>query len=415
MTITDAAGNLGTGTQVINVTVFHDPAALPDFSSVGPSRVFDTRPGQSPLALRVVAKQQVGGGYELQVQMTDLSTLVPATGVGAVSLNVTSTGSTASGFITVYGCGTRELVSSVNFAAGDTVANAVVAPVSASGMVCFYANTPTDIIVDVNGWFATGAAYTPVGPKRVFDTRPGNSPDALRTVPKTKIAADSMIEVRLTDLAGYIPGDGVGAVSLNVTVTNPDASGFITVYPCGARTLVSSLNYVAGQTVANAVIAPVSATGTVCFYSQAATDLIVDVNGWLMAGSEFNAIDPARVLDTRPGNSPDALRVVPKAKIGGTNILEVRVTDLVGRVPADGVSAVSLNVTATNPDASGFLTVFACGAIEQVSSLNFSAGATVANAVIAPVSASGTICLYSNVPTDVIVDINGWIGAAQAG
>ena len=60
-------------------------------------------------------------------------------------------------------------------------------------------------------------------------------------------------------------------------------------------------------------------------------------------------------------------------------------------------------------------TVFACGTIEQVSSLNFSEGATVANTVIAPVSASGTICLYSNVPTDVIVDINGWIGAAQAG
>ena len=47
-------------------------SSAPDFSSVGPSRVFDTRPGQSPLALRVVAKQQVGGGYELQVQMTDL-------------------------------------------------------------------------------------------------------------------------------------------------------------------------------------------------------------------------------------------------------------------------------------------------------------------------------------------------------
>ena len=73
VTITDAAGNLGTGTQIINVTA----TALPDFSSVGPSRVFDTRPGQSPLALRVVAKQQVGGGYELQVKMTDLPTLVP--------------------------------------------------------------------------------------------------------------------------------------------------------------------------------------------------------------------------------------------------------------------------------------------------------------------------------------------------
>ena len=40
------------------------------------------------------------------------------------------------------------------------------------------------------------------------------------------------------------------------------------------------MNYAAGQTVANAVITPVSATGTVCFFSQNLTDLVVDVNGW---------------------------------------------------------------------------------------------------------------------------------------
>jgi hypothetical protein len=178
---------------------------------------------------------------------------------------------------------------------------------------------------------------------------------------------------------------------------------------------VSNLNYVAGQTVANAVVAPVSASGTVCFYSLADVDLIVDINGWFAAGSSFTGVAPARVLDTRAGNSPDALRDVPKTKIGGNNILEVRVTDLAGLVPASGVVAVSLNVTATNPDGDGFVTVFACGAMEQVSSLNFTLGTTVANAVLAPVSASGTICLYSNVSTDVIVDINGWLGAAQSG
>jgi hypothetical protein len=88
------------------------------------------------------------------------------------------------------------------------------------------------------------------------------------------------MKVQLTDLAGYIPGSGVGAVSLNITVTGPEAAGFITVYPCGTRAEVSSLNFAVGQTVANAVIAPVSSTGSVCFYSQVATDLIVDVNGW---------------------------------------------------------------------------------------------------------------------------------------
>jgi hypothetical protein len=412
ITITDPAGNLGIGTQALTVTAVATPVPPTEYKSVGPKRVFDTRAGQSPNAIRSVAKQQVGGAYELQVQLTNLDGFVPAAGVGAVSLNVTSTGAAAAGFITVYACGTRELVSSVNFPALRTVANAVVAPVSANGEVCFYANTPTDIVVDVNGWFATGRVFTAVGPKRVFDTRPGQSPDALRSIVKTQIPAGGMIEVRLTDLPGFVPVDGVGSVSLNVVVANPAAAGFITVNSCGDRALVSSVNFVAAQTVANAVFAPVSASGTVCFFSSAATDLVVDINGWLKTGSGFSAVGPARVLDSRAGNSPDALRYVTKAKIGGGNVLEVKVTDLVGYVPASGVNAVSLNVTATNPDADGFITVFACGTMEEVSSLNYSSGATVANAVLAPVSATGTICLYSNVPTDVIVDINGWIANA---
>jgi hypothetical protein len=204
-------------------------------------------------------------------------------------------------------------------------------------------------------------------------------------------------------------------VSLNVVVTNPTSAGYVTVYACGTRAVVSSVNYIAGQTVANAVIAPVSATGTVCFYSLASTDLVVDINGWFATGSGFTGINPARVLDTRPGQSPDALRVVPKTKIGGANILRVQMTGLGSVVPSVGVSAVSLNVTVTGSSAAGFLTVFACGTLEAVSSVNFDAGATVANAVLAPVSAAGTICLYSNVTTDVIVDINGWIGAAHTG
>ena len=92
-------------------------------------------------------------------------------------------------------------------------------------------------------------------------------------------------------------------------------------------------------------------------------------------------------------------------------MLEVKVTDLAGLVPASGVTAVSLNVTATNPEVAGFVTVFVCGTMEEVASVNYAAGQTVGNAAIASVSATGTICLYSNAPTDVVVDINGWIGS----
>jgi putative ubiquitin-RnfH superfamily antitoxin RatB of RatAB toxin-antitoxin module len=323
-------------------------------------------------------------------------------------LNVTATNSDADGFITVYACGIREMVSSVNFTAGGTVANAVIAPVSADGTFCFFSNVAVDVIADINGWFPAGRAFTPVGPKRVFDTRPGQSDQALRVIDKTAVPTGGMIEVQLTDLAEFVPALGVEAVSLNVTVVDPTAGGFVAVYACGTRGLVSSVNFETGQTVANAVIAPVSVDGKVCFYAMAATDLVVDINGWFQASSGFTGTSPVRVLDTRATESPDALISVPKAKIGGNDILEVKVTDLARIVPATGVGAVSLNVTATNPDGDGFITVYACGAREEVSSLNFTLGQTVANAVIAPVSAQGTICLFSPVRTDVIVDLNGW-------
>ena len=406
-----AANALGNGPASSASAAVTTPAAPPtilDYTPVGPKRVFDTRPGASLNALRSVPKQKVGNGYVLEVKLTDLAGLVPANGVGALSLNVTATGGTSTGFVTVYACGAREAVSSVNFAAGATVANAVVTPVSATGAVCFYSSELVDLIVDVNGWFAAGKAFVPIGPKRMFDTRPGASLDALRTVPKAPVAAGSMLEVKVTDLAGFVPAAGVGTVSLNVTAVDPAAAGFVTVYSCGTREEVSSVNFAAGQTVANAVIAPISPTGTVCFYTSATADLVVDINGWLKLVSGFTGVSPKRVLDTRPGASLNALVSVPKAKVGADNVLQVKMVSLPGVTPASGVGAVSVNVAVINPDAAGFVTVYACGTREEVSSLNYGAGQTVANAVFAPLSATGSLCIYSSSPTDVIVDINGW-------
>ena len=142
------------------------------------------------------------------------------------------------------------------------------------------------------------ADFNPVTPHRVLDTRPGWSPEALRAVEKTKIGGATELEVKMTDLAGLVPATGVGAVSLTVTVTDPAFDGFVTAYPCGVRDFVSTVNYLAGQTVANAAIVPLSATGTVCFYSLAPADIVVDINGWFTAGRGFTGIAPKRVFDT---------------------------------------------------------------------------------------------------------------------
>jgi hypothetical protein len=187
------------------------------------------------------------------------------------------------------------------------------------------------------------------------------------------------------------------------------ANGFITVYPCGTLNTVSNVNFRAGVNTPNAVITPLSGTGTVCFYSSVETDLVVDINGWFTDPSGFTAVDPARVLDTRDGDSPTSLRVVPTAPIGPLNTLEVQLTDLPGGlVPQFGVGAVSLNVTATGATGTGYITVYPCGTLNTVSNLNFVAGVNRANLVLTPLSATGTVCFAASTTTNLVVDVNGW-------
>jgi hypothetical protein len=98
------------------------------------------------------------------------------------------------------------------------------------------------------------------------------------------LAPGRILRVDIATLGGLVPSTGVSAVSLNVTATNVTEPGFITVYPCGPLPLVSSVNYdPAHLSTANAVLVPVSSAGTVCFFSMAAVDLVVDINGWFAA------------------------------------------------------------------------------------------------------------------------------------
>ena len=74
------------------------------------------------------------------------------------------------------------------------------------------------------------------------------------------------------------------SVVLNVTAVSPSGDGYLTVFPCGEnQPNTSNVNYVAGQTVPNAVIAKVGAGGAVCLYTYADTEIIVDV------AASFNA------------------------------------------------------------------------------------------------------------------------------
>ncbi len=114
-----------------------------------------------------------------------------------------------------------------------------------------------------------------VSPARVLDTRTGNGGLS------RPVAADETIDVQVAGRGG-VPSSGVSAVVLNVTVTEPTAVGHLTVFPSGtAMPLASNLNFVAGQTVPNLVVAKVGAGGKVSlFNSRSSTHVVFDVAGW---------------------------------------------------------------------------------------------------------------------------------------
>jgi hypothetical protein len=190
------------------------------------------------------------------------------------------------------------------------------------------------------------------------------------------------------------------------------APSYLTVYPTGSpRPLASNLNFVPGQTVANRVVVKVGAGGSVDFYDAAGhTDVVADVAGWFSdgtgpaGGSLFVGVTPARILDTRAGQSlgPNSIRVVSIAGQGGVPATNATVPP----------TAVVLNVTVTNPTTSSYLTAWPAGLAQPTASdLNYVAGLTVPNMVVVKLGANGAIDLYNAFGSvDVVIDVVGWYG-----
>jgi len=132
-----------------------------------------------------------------------------------------------------------------------------------------------------------------VTPCRVIDTR-GNGFTGQYGPPS--LAAGSPRSFTLTGQCG-IAGTAQ-AVSLNTTVTNTQGPGFIKIFPQGGTSpTVSTLNYIAGQTLANAAVVPLGAGGGVTIAAGVSgTDLIVDTNGYYDASGLITQVSPGTGL-----------------------------------------------------------------------------------------------------------------------
>jgi hypothetical protein len=238
--------------------------------------------------------------------------------------------------------------------------------------------------------------FTPLTPARILDTRSslGGHPG--------KLAPGETASVVVRGVGG-VPLSGVESVVLNVTATEATTSTFLTVFPYGEfRPVASNLNVVPNQDVPNLVVAKVGYEGKVALYNNLGTvNVIFDVVGWYRPEPAcFTALTPARIFDTRQNTKigPGQTRQIPVVGVGGSGL------------PAAGLGAVVVNVTATEATAGTFLTVFPTGQPRpNASNLNVVPNRDIPNLVVAKVGANGTISVYNNLgATHIVVDAVGW-------
>jgi hypothetical protein len=348
------------------------------YTPLSPVRILDTRKGIGAPAAKVPAF----GTVSLKV----VGTAGVPSGVIAVALNITVVNPTQTGYITAYPGGqAKPGISNLNFKPGQIVPNTAIVQVGTNGYVNFANGSggTVDLLADLAGYYSPTSPdeYWGLYPGRLLDTRGGNG-----TLPPNGVAKVKVVEAVATNL--------------NITVTNPQQSGYIAAYPDGvAAPTTSNVNFTAGQTVANGATVEIGVNGYVDFVNRSAgsVDLIVDGSGRFVVANgpsdiltRYYPITPTRVIDTRA-----ATPLGPQGAVNGV---------LGGHV------SIAANFTVTNPTAGGYLEVYPADeeANPGISLLNFSANQTVANAGAFTDEPGLDIWNASVGSTDVIVDEFGY-------
>lgn len=388
------------GTSLVRLrpitSIAHAPLTLLD----APVRVLDTRHDLP------VGSTKLGGGSALVLPLGGTAGL-PA-GSTTVVLNVTVTEPEQAGYLTVYPCGQAPpTASNVNYAHRQTIANLVIVRLGTGGEVCIFSSQTAHVVADLSGAYGSEVDLHPLTtPMRMIDTRIG-----LGWPPGTKVGPSGLF----VPPGLFTPGiarsrlpdaDNSNEAIFNVTITEPDKPGYLVAHACGTTTpLASNMNFAAGETISNlvAVRMPPTPQGEpesgICFDSTARTHLVVDLEATVDIGAADIVLPTlTRVLDTRDGTGASAHKSVPEVP------LEMQIAGT-ARVATDA-TAVGINVTVTEPDLPGYLTVYPCGQPRPLASnVNFDAGETIPNYVIVRLGAGGKICIVSNVSTHVVADI----------
>ena len=399
---TSTGGAYGDGTVFsLSVGIVLSPV---QFVPVTPCRVVDTRNPNGEFGGPAIQ----GGAYRFfPIQQGACS--IPAT-AAAYSLNVTVVPHEPLGYLTIWPAGrSQPTVSTMNSPDGRTKANAAIVPEGASGAVSVYVSNTTDVILDIDGYFAPASSNTyqfyKLTPCRLVDTR-----QAEGNLGGPRLQAQTPRDFPLLSSTCIPSGLRPLAYSLNFTVVpNPGGQqlGYLTVWPAGdTQPVVSTLNNPTATVVANAAIVPAGTNGDIDVFAYNTTDLLIDIDGYFAApgtnGLSLYPTAPCRVLDTRQvGNGRNG------QPFTGTLSPPVNVVGSVCAPPSSAREYV-FNATVVPTGSLGYLTLWPDGSGQPVvSTLNAVDGFITSNMAIVPTT-NGSIDAYAQGLTQLILDISGY-------
>lgn len=362
------------------------------YTPIAPTRILDTR-------------TTTGGALKAGATLTLSIPGLPADAT-AVAINLTGVGATGTTFLSAYPGGAAwPGTSNLNLSTTDPTA-AVFAVVSLrNGAITIRNNAATaNVVVDELGYFGTGSetgSYDALpAPIRVLDTRTTTGGHLGPLGSGQSVTVDPAAP------------PGATAAVVNVTVTDVRPVGFVSAAP--ACTVNSSTVNYGSYTRANLAIVQLDTAGTFCITNRGvAVDVVVDVVGYLgptgfpYVGQYVALPSPQRIVDTRTGNGGSAGGLSSKPL--GPNTATGFYGSQVGVVPASA-TALLAGVVEASTSTGGYLSLYpgATAPAAATSSLNFTPGRTVPNAVI--VGLSGRQFGIYNVQgqTQVAVDLFGY-------
>jgi len=373
------------------------PAAV-QLVPVTPCRLVDTRNGNP-----------IQGGTWQDFIVPQLGGCNIPTNATAYSLNVTVVPHGPLGYLTIWPASrTQPYVSTMNSLDGRVKANAAIVPAGASGAVSVYVTQTTDVILDIDGYFAPAASGTyqfyTLTPCRVVDTRDSTKPQGLGP-PSLGNMETRDLPLLTSPCLQNLPQQPQ-AYSFNVTVVpNPIGQplNYLTVWPSDQnQPVVSTLNNPTATVVANAAIVQAAADGDIDVFTYNSTDLIIDVNGYFAAPGGQNALSlypvaPCRVIDTRQVGNGQPIQNDLTVNVAGSPC-----------APPSSAQAYVFNATVVPSGFLDYLTLWPDSENQPVvSTLNAYDGFITSNMAIVP-NVDGSIDAYASQLTQLILDISGY-------